>query len=64
MSDVCLAMYSALEAWMADAMDFQRDPNQAHIHLSNLLGNRANGSCWCYQHSLGSVLIQYFGFWP
>ena len=64
MSDECFAMDSALEAWLAYALDIQRDPNRAYFHLSYLLGNRANDSCWCYQHSFGSVLIQYFGYWP
>ena len=57
-------MDSGLEAWLAHASDFQRDPNQAYFHLGYLLGNRANGTCWCYQHLSGSVSTRYFGYWP
>ena len=45
MSDVCFTLDSALEAWLAYALDFQPDPDQAYFHLSYLLGNRANNSC-------------------
>ena len=44
MSDVCFTLEFALEAWLAYALDFQRDPNQGYFHLRYLLGNRANGS--------------------
>ena len=30
MVDVCFTMDYALEAWLAYALDFQRDPNQAY----------------------------------
>ena len=62
LSDVCLTMDFALEAWLAYALDFQQDPNQAYFHLSYLLGICANDSRWCYQQSLGSVLIRYVGY--
>ena len=45
MLDVCVTIDFALEAWLAYALDFQRDPNQAYFHLSYLLGNRANDGC-------------------
>ena len=63
MLDVCFTMDSALEAWLAHALDFQQNQNQAYFHLSYLLRNRVNDSCWCYQHSFGSVLDQCFGYW-
>ena len=64
MLGVCFAMDSALEAYLAYALDFHRDPNQAYFHLGHSLENRANDSCWCYHHSFGGVLIQYFCYWP
>ena len=45
MLGVCFAMDSALEAWLAYAMDFQRVPNWTYFHLSYLPANRANDSC-------------------
>ena len=61
---VCFKMDSVLEAKLACALDFQQDLTQAYFHLSYLLGNRANDTYWCYQHSFGSVLTQYSGYWP
>ena len=62
--DVCFTMDYVLEAWLAYALDFQRDPNQAYFHLSYLLANRSKDSCWCYQCSFGTVFMQYFEYWP
>lgn len=58
--DLCFRMDSALEVGLAYTLDLQRVPDRAYFHPSYLLGNLAIDSCWCYDHSFGSVMLQCF----